>query len=164
MKSVLDICCGSRMFWFDKTDSRALFLDNRSETKILTDRSHGKLDGRRIVTVRPDVLASFEALPFADSSFPLVVFDPPHDTHGGVCRITCKYGKLPADWRALLSHGFRESFRVLAPLGTLVFKWSEISIPVSEILKLTDQSPLFGQRCGATAKTHWLVFQKALSP
>lgn len=70
MKTVLDVCCGPRMFWFDKTDARTLFIDNRSETKVLIDRSHGKLDGKRIVTVKPDVLASFENLPFANASFP----------------------------------------------------------------------------------------------
>lgn len=26
---VLDACCGSRMFWFDKQDERALFIDKR---------------------------------------------------------------------------------------------------------------------------------------
>ena len=35
MKTVLDVCCGPRMFWFDKTDARTLFIDNRSETKVL---------------------------------------------------------------------------------------------------------------------------------
>ena len=29
---VLDACCGSRMFWFDKQDDRALFVDKRRET------------------------------------------------------------------------------------------------------------------------------------
>lgn len=37
---VLDACCGSRMMWFDKTDSRAVFVDQRSETLTVTDRSH----------------------------------------------------------------------------------------------------------------------------
>lgn len=26
MKNVLDACCGSRMFWFDQDDSRAVFV------------------------------------------------------------------------------------------------------------------------------------------
>ncbi|EPA3167199.1 SAM-dependent methyltransferase, partial [Yersinia enterocolitica] len=30
-KSVLDMCCGSRMFWFDKNDPRAIFSDIRAE-------------------------------------------------------------------------------------------------------------------------------------
>ena len=29
---VLDVCCGSRMFWFDQTDDRALYVDKRRET------------------------------------------------------------------------------------------------------------------------------------
>jgi hypothetical protein len=31
-KSVLDACCGPRMFWFDRADGRALFVDKRRET------------------------------------------------------------------------------------------------------------------------------------
>lgn len=27
-KSILDMCCGSRMFWFDRTDPRVVFGDN----------------------------------------------------------------------------------------------------------------------------------------
>lgn len=26
-QSILDMCCGSRMFWFDKQDERAVFSD-----------------------------------------------------------------------------------------------------------------------------------------
>lgn len=26
--TILDMCCGSRMFWFDKQDERAVFTDN----------------------------------------------------------------------------------------------------------------------------------------
>jgi hypothetical protein len=28
------------------------------------------------------------------------------------------------------------------------------------VLHLTTAKPLFGQRCGAKSKTHWIVFQK----
>lgn len=31
-KIILDACCGSRMFWFDKKNPNVLFIDNRSET------------------------------------------------------------------------------------------------------------------------------------
>ncbi len=30
-QTILDMCCGSRMFWFDKQDPRAVFADIRSE-------------------------------------------------------------------------------------------------------------------------------------
>ena len=85
MKTVLDVCCGPRMFWFDKTDARTLFIDNRSETKVLIDRSHGKLDGKRIVTVKPDVLASFENLPFANASFHAYPVDAQSARNGLKC-------------------------------------------------------------------------------
>ncbi|MDA6365507.1 hypothetical protein OSK45_26870 [Escherichia coli] len=26
--TILDMCCGSRMFWFDKSDERAIFVTN----------------------------------------------------------------------------------------------------------------------------------------
>lgn len=29
--TILDMCCGSRMFWFDKQDERAVFSDIRAE-------------------------------------------------------------------------------------------------------------------------------------
>lgn len=36
---VLDACCGSRMFWFDRTNPDAVFVDKRCETHELTDSS-----------------------------------------------------------------------------------------------------------------------------
>lgn len=32
---VLDACYGSRMFWFDRKDSRAVFVDKRRESHTL---------------------------------------------------------------------------------------------------------------------------------
>lgn len=72
MKAVLDACCGSRMFWFDKADPRALFVDRRAETLI--DETGTKPVE---IVVAPDVVADFRELPFPDASFALVVFDPP---------------------------------------------------------------------------------------
>jgi hypothetical protein len=157
MKTVLDVFCGSRMFWFDRADGRALFVDNRSGIYVADSRQ-----GRRKIVVQPDLIADFKSLPFGDSSFPLVVFDPPHTFSGKKGWMAKKYGSLSAiDWKSEISRGFSECFRVLAPGGTLIFKWNEHRIPVSTILSLTTERPLFGQRCGATAKTHWIVFQKS---
>lgn len=155
MRPVLDACCGSRMFWFDRSDTRALFLDKRRETHVVDTR-----DGRRQIVVDPDVLGNFTALPFPDESFPLVVFDPPHTFSGEKGWMAKKYGTLKGDWREEIRAGFAECFRVLAPQGTLVFKWNEHRVPVATVLALTPEKPLFGQRCGTTAKTHWLVFMK----
>ena len=69
---VLDVTAGSRMMWFDKTDSRATFGDIRCETLTACD-------GRSIV-VDPDVLLDFRHLPYPNEVFDLVVFDPPQLT------------------------------------------------------------------------------------
>ena len=55
---------------------------------------------------------------------------------------------------------FAECFRVLATGGVLIFKWNETQIKVSEILKLTDQKPVFGHISGKRANTHWITFMK----
>jgi hypothetical protein len=121
-------------------------------------------EGRRHITVDPDMLADFTALPFPDSTFTLVVFDPPHTFCGKNSWMRKKYGSLEADWRRQITNGFAECFRVLCPLGTLIFKWNEHRVPVSTVLSLTPEQPLFGQRCGTTAKTHWIVFMKPPNP
>lgn len=160
MKPVLDPCCGSRMFWFDRADGRVIFGDIRRETHELTDRS--SRGGSRKLIINPDEQMDFRHLPFSDERFHLVVFDPPHlVTNGSSGWMAKKYGKLGDDWRADIRAGFAECFRVLRPFGTLIFKWNEHEVGVSEVLKLTDQKPLFGNRCGKNAKSHWLVFMKS---
>jgi hypothetical protein len=42
---ILDACCGSKMFWFDKSDKRAVFSDNRIEQHVLKDRSRKLEEG-----------------------------------------------------------------------------------------------------------------------
>jgi len=159
MKPVLDACCGSRMFWFNRADSRAVFVDKRKETHVLPDIS--SKGGSRALTIAPDIVADFTALPFETGTFALVVFDPPHfERNGDSSWCAKKYGTLKGDWREELRKGFAECFRVLRPDGTLVFKWNETEIPVSRILALTPEKPLFGNRCGKSNKTHWIVFMK----
>lgn len=153
-QTILDMCCGSRMFWFDKQDERALFIDIR-------DEQHELCDGRQLV-IRPDMVADFRNLPFADASFGIVVFNPPHlERVGENAWMGKKYGRLNKEtWRDDLRAGFAEAFRVLWPNGTLIFKWNETQIPVSQILALTDVKPLIGQRTGKNDKTHWIIFVK----
>lgn len=159
MKTVLDACCGSRMFWFDRNDERAIFVDKRKETHQLKDKTAP--GGLRTLTVNPDIVADFTGLPFADNSFAMVVFDPPHLTTAGENGwLAKKYGRLTGEWKEMIQKGFEECFRVLKNEGTLVFKWNERDVKVSEILSLTPYSPLVGQRCGKSAQTHWMVFMK----
>ncbi|EPM6884822.1 SAM-dependent methyltransferase, partial [Staphylococcus pseudintermedius] len=70
MKRILDACCGSRMFWFDKNNRNTVFMDNRQLQTNLCD-------GRKL-EVNPDIVADFRNMPFDDESFYMVVFDPPH--------------------------------------------------------------------------------------
>jgi len=152
---ILDMCCGSRMFWLDKADPRAVFCDIRAEKHVLCDE-------RRLV-ISPDVIADFRALPFANATFPVVVFDPPHlERVGPNGWQGKKYGKLNRDtWREDLRAGFREAFRVLKPNGVLIFKWNETQIPLSQVVSLTDEKPAVWQKTGKNDKTHWLIFVKS---
>jgi len=151
---ILDPTCGSKMFWFDKDPSKVIFGDLRHET-------HTLCDGRSLV-ICPDIQLDFTVLPFRNSQFTMVVFDPPHLEHAGPQGWQrLKYGSLFGDWHSTLRQGFSECFRVLEPGGILIFKWNETQIKVSEILALTDQNPLFGhKRTGKSADTHWICFQK----
>lgn len=156
---VIDVCCGPRMFWFDKEDQRAVFVDNRRESHELKDKT--ALGGVRSLEVNPDLIADFTNLPFASDHFSVVIFDPPHLVNAGKSGWQAKkYGRLEGDWQEMLRVGFAECFRVLKTHGTLIFKWCEVSVPVSKILALTPEKPLVGQRCGKSAKTHWMVFIK----
>lgn len=158
---VLDACCGTRMFWFDHNDSRTLYVDKREGTRIIDVGTPGTI-GRKPKTVAPDRLEDFTRLTFPDNSFWHVVFDPPHfhKGAGATGRIAFDYGLLPSDWRDELRKGFKECFRVLKPMGTLIFKWCEAEIPLREILELTPHQPLYGHRSGKKAQTHWVAFLK----
>lgn len=155
-KTILDACCGSRMFYFDKNSPDVLFADIRSESHEVMDRAD-----LRTIDVRPDLIIDFREMPFEDCKFKTVIFDPPHlTTLGKNSWMFKKYGNLQKDWRQDLAKGFSECFRVLEIGGTLVFKWNETQITVSEILKLTDQKPLLGHKSGKQQNTHWILFIK----
>lgn len=101
--TILDMCCGSRMFWFDKSDKRAIFSDIRKEGYTLRN-------GRRLI-ISPDIIADFRALSFADASFSMVVLDPPHlERVGDNAWMGKKYGRLNKDaWRDDLRQRFKEA-------------------------------------------------------
>lgn len=88
-KKVLDPCCGSKMFWFDKDNPIVLYCDIREiENEVIWRSKDG--DNVRTVTVKPDVVANFTNLPFEDESFYHVVFDPPHLVNLGETAWLCK--------------------------------------------------------------------------
>jgi len=160
-KKVLDACCGSRMFWFDCQDDRAVFIDIRTGKKAM-DVGTPNTKGRKPKVVAPDIIADFRDMPFGNETFYHIVFDPPHfyKKAGVTGIIAFKYGVLKETWREDLRKGFEECFRVLKPNGTLVFKWCETEIPLKEVLCLTNKKPLYGHRSGKKAMTHWVCFIK----
>lgn len=159
-KPILDACCGGKMFWFDKDNPNVIFVDKRvMERQIIWKSKDGK--EIREFDVHPDIVADFQDLPFPNDSFYHVVFDPPHLISAGETSwLAKKYGRLPKEWRELIQNGFNECMRVLKPYGTMVFKWNENDIKVSEIIGLCSQQPLYGHVNGKGGKTHWLVFMK----
>lgn len=151
MSLILDACCGSKMFWFNKNHPKTVFMDNRTlETTLCDGRS---------LKIEPDIVADFKNIPFPDNKFKLVVFDPPHLIHAGQKSwLRLKYGCLDkSTWQADIKQGFNECMRLLAVNGILVFKWNEDQIKLKELLSVLDAEPLFGDK---RAKTHWLVFMK----
>ncbi len=148
---VLDACCGSKMFWFDKNNQNVTFMDIREYEGTLCD-------GRKI-EIKPDIVADFRNMPFENDTFDLVVFDPPHLIKvGDNSWLAKKYGKLnPNTWQDDLSKGFNECIRVLKPCGTLIFKWNEEQVKLKDVLSCFNTTPLFGNK---RSKTHWLVFMK----
>jgi len=153
-KVIIDVCCGSKMFWFDKNNKNVIFNDNRELDTNLCD-------GRKLV-ISPDTMMDFTDLNLIeDKSMKLVVFDPPHLTSlGKNSWMAKKYGRLKDDWKPMIKKGFSECFRVLDDYGVLIFKWNETDIPIKEILSLTDIEPLFGHISGKRSNTHWVCFMK----
>ncbi|MDU1488408.1 class I SAM-dependent methyltransferase, partial [Ligilactobacillus animalis] len=65
---ILDACCGSRMFWYDKQEEHTTYMDVR--------KYYEELPSGHVIDVDPDVQADFRSIPFDDETFDLVVFDP----------------------------------------------------------------------------------------
>lgn len=161
---ILDVTCGSRSIWFQKDEPHTIYCDIRDEewtgdfgNKITKS---GKKSHREI-KVHPDMICDFTDIPFKDNSFNLVVYDPPHVKNLSETSWTRKaYGTLTENWQNMLKGGFDECMRVLKCGGVLVFKWSDISISIREIINIFGQEPLFGHRSGKKANTHWMCFMK----
>ncbi len=154
-KFILDACCGGRHFWFNPNQENTLYIDKRKCEK-------GHYPARPNHNVSPDEVMDFRDLKFKDKSFKLVVFDPPHVTQAGEKGwIAKKYGVLDKEnWQDDLKKGFKECWRVLEDYGVLIFKWNEVSIKHSEVLKCFDVEPLFGHPTGKAGKTKWFCFMK----
>lgn len=149
------------MWWWDKAHPLALYMDKR----VAPPGSHST---RPNWACSPDVLGDFRAMPFEDGSFRLVVFDPPHVTREDATRAADPTGNTLVCYGALhaateqddLRRGFSECWRVLAPGGTLIFKWAGELRRVEPHFPTT---PIVGTktlRRGSGLGTRWIVFYK----
>lgn len=156
MQTILDPCCGGRMFYFEKNHPNILYLDRRSEVVEMKDRG-----AIRTLNIEPDYIADFTNLDEPNNSFNFVVFDPPHLINCGKNSwLAKKYGKLDKDtWQDTLSKGLSECLRVVKPGCVVAMKWSERDIKTTELLKILPQKPAFGDKSGMT---RWLFFVKGV--
>lgn len=160
MKPILDMCCGSRSFHFDKFNANIEFCDIRSGVF-----KHMCRGNERVTIVEPDTVADFRKLPFDNNSFYQVIFDPPHlKWAGDNSWLKAKYGCLDRDnWEEDIKKGFSEAFRVLKPNGTLIFKWNDTDISLAKLKPLFPSDPIFVQKRPKNKNgkySHWLVFMK----
>lgn len=151
---ILDACCGSRMFWYERNEPHTTYMDIRKEIIHYKDRQL-----ERIAEINPDVIGDFRNMPFPDATFDLVIFDPPHLIKAGKeSWLAKKYGTLDLmSWKSDIQQGFSECLRVLNQNGFLLFKWNEDQIPFKEVLKVIPKQPILGDK---KSKTKWSVFIK----
>jgi len=71
MTDILDACCGSKMFWFNKHNPSVTYMDKRNETVTAPDSNWGH---DRVIEIKPDIVADFRNMPFDDNSFYMVIF------------------------------------------------------------------------------------------
>ncbi len=152
------------MWWWDKAHPLAVYMDVREAPPGSVGEVSGRPEWNPAWECSPDVLGDFRAMPFEDGSFRLVVFDPPHVVREkqppeGINGL--KYGALHPDTEQDdLRRGFSECWRVLAPGGTLVFKWAG---SLDRVKPHFPATPAVGTRGPRGLTTWWLVFYKPLN-
>lgn len=143
--------------WTDKHDPDTIFIDIRRE-------------------VGPDVICSWQYLPFKNRTFRLINFDPPqmvYRVEGKPSFLTEKYGLLEREtWPRDLTLAFNELWRVLKRNSTLLLKWNDNHIPAKKLLALFKIKPKFGTPVGGSrgfrnkhskeprSTTSWFCFVK----
>ena len=152
----MDLCCGGKLFYYDKDCPAVIYQDSRQG---MFEYPEG-----RFIEIAPSLLGDFTDMKNIPSGvkrtgFSLVVFDPPHLLRAGENSfLRTKYGVLPADWKKSIRKGFENGFRILQDNGVLLFKWSDVQIPHKDVIELSPYRPLLGDKRG---RTRWTVFLKA---
>lgn len=155
MMKILDATCAYRGFWLEKHNKDTIYIDIRPE-------------------VKPDIVASCTSTPFADKTFDLILFDPPHKNMGYAKTSNSKkrnemadrYGTANSKERMDLVKGaFMEFKRILKDDGIVLFKWSSVGTKFSKIIKLRgDFVPMFAQNFNKikSYETTWMALRKDL--
>ena len=154
---ILDACCGGKMMYFDKHDPRVLSQDIRTVPRHKIESNGSYFE------VAPDVVGDFRKMDFADDTFSMVIFDPPHLKCGETSFMFYKYGSLGAAWEDDLRRGFAECFRVLKPNGTLIFKWCDSFRSLDAVLSMVPYEPVIKHTTisrSGSKYTYFVVFIK----
>ena len=158
-KFILDPTCGGRMMWDNKQHPNVIYGDIRQ-------RERGHIPQQPNHHIKPDIIMDFRDIPFADNSFKLVVFDPPHIVFKSNIEsiMQKKYGSLNENtWKDDIEKGFNECWRVLEPYGILIFKWNTFNYTYSDLMKVIKRRPLFKnvpRKRNDGNKTIWMCFMK----
>lgn len=160
---ILDATASVRSMWYQPNNEFTVFMDMRCG-RFTSRTPNMKRENWFNYDIYPNITAKWQNLPFKDSVFDMVVFDPPHlfkdkgKLPAGICN---KYGVFYNNsWRDNLQKASMEFFRVLKQDGFFILKWSEVEKDVSEVLRLIPYKPLFGTKTGQSNNTHWITFLK----
>jgi hypothetical protein len=125
---MLDVTAGHRAMWNNPHDPNVIFLDQKR-------------------TVKPDIVAVWQYLPFKDGSIEGGVIDPPHmlyESKGKPMGFNFKerYGILDrVTWRKDLGAAYEELMRVLEPEGMLLVKWNDNHVSLKRFLSCFSGTP-----------------------
>jgi len=75
---ILDACCGTKIMYHGREEilgDELISIDIRKEEETIIGTRKGNI--KRIRSVKPTVMADMKHLPFKDSVFEAVIFDPP---------------------------------------------------------------------------------------
>lgn len=153
---ILDMSAGNRAMWFNKNDSRVVFLDKRE-------------------SVKPTIVCDTTEIPyFVGEGYDLVVFDPPHENTGANSHMATHYGhSTRAEIIETIKGSGREAHRVTRENALMAFKWNDHAFKLDKVLALMSDywEPLFGShlknRGGADAKSQsfWvMLLRKSPTP
>ena len=161
---ILDATAGYRGIWYQKNHPFVTWMDARKGKFT----SYYNPKNQRTYDVNPDVVTTWDNMPFSDNEFDMIVFDPPHivkKPSESKCRMEIQYTSLDKNnWQKTLQDGFKHLFRVLKPCGILVLKWCETDIKIMDVIKLSPYQPLFAnmslEHNGSERNSYMVIFLK----